>query len=116
MTTIHNRLALVLALSLGFTGLAQAVTVAGSSTITDPRAKQAETVSTGTVSSIDTKRGVLAVSGRTYRFTPATVSFSDDRKKPTPEGLAGLKPGNKVTVRSVTRDGGNQAVQIVVKD
>jgi hypothetical protein len=115
---MHNRLALGLALTLGVVGMAQAVTVAGPATTTTPdtRARQGETVSSGTVTSVDIQRGILAVSGRVYRFTPGAVAFSDDRRKPAPGGLAGLKPGSKVTVRSVTSDGGNQAVQIVVKD
>jgi ribosomal protein S1 len=116
MTTIHYRLALALAFSLGMAGLAQAVTVAGASNATATRPADTETVTTGTITSIDAKRGVMAVSGKVIHFTPRGVTYSDDRRKRQPDGLEGLKPGAKVTVRSVTRDGGNQAVQIVVKD
>lgn len=119
MTTNRNQIALGLALSLGCVGLAQAVTVAGPSpaatTSTRPNTN-GETVTSGTVSSISMERGLLAVSGRIYRFTPTGVTFSDDRKKPSPDGLAGLKAGTKVTVRSVTRDGGFQAIQVVARD
>jgi ribosomal protein S1 len=117
MTTKRNQLALAFALaySLGATGVAQAVTVAGSSNTT-VRPAEAETITTGTITSIDVARGVLAVSGRVIHFTPKGVAYSDDRRKPPHNGLEGLKAGDKVTVRSVMRDGGNQAVQIVVKD
>ena len=115
MKTTHSRLAFALALSLGMVGVAQAVTVAGSSnTTTRPAAE--ETVTSGTITSIDAARGVMVVSGRVIHFSPKTVIFSDDRRKPTHDGLEGVKPGAKVTVRSVMRDGGNQAIQIVVKD
>lgn len=112
----HLRLALTVALSLGTAGMAQAVTIAGSGSAAVTNPATAETVTTGTITSIDTKRGVMAVSGKVIRFTPKGVTYSDDRRKRQPDGLEGLKPGAKVTVRSVTRDGGNQAVQIVVKD
>ena len=117
MTTKHTRLALALSLtlSLGAAGAAQAVTVAGSSNTT-VRPAEAETITNGTITSIDAARGVLAVSGRVIHFNPKGVSYSDDRRKPPHNGLEGLKAGDKVTVRSVMRDGGNQAVQIVVKD
>jgi ribosomal protein S1 len=112
----HSRLAFALALSLGMAGVAQAVTIAGTSNTTPTKPAEAEAVTTGTITSIDAKRGVMAVSGKVIHFTPKGVTYSDDRRKRQPDGLEGLKPGAKVTVRSVTRDGGNQAVQIVVKD
>jgi ribosomal protein S1 len=117
MKTTHHRLVLVLALSLGSAGICQAVTVvrpAGNTATAHPT--EAPTVSTGTITSIDVARGVMAVAGRVIHFTAKGVSFSDDRRTPSHEGLQGLKPGDKVTVRSVMRDGGNQAIQIVVKD
>ena len=116
MTTKRNRLALGLVLSLGAVGMAHAVTIAGTSNTTAARPAAEETVTTGTVTSIDAARGVLVVSGRVIHFTPKGVTFSDDRKKGPADGVEGLKPGAKVTVRSVMRDGGNQAIQIVVKD
>lgn len=117
MTTNQNRIALGMALSLGLVGLAQAVTVVGPSPTTSTRPNTSgEAVTSGTVSSINMERGLLAVSGRVYRFTLSGVTFSDDRKKPAAGGLAGLKPGTKVTVRSVARDGGFQAIQIVARD
>jgi ribosomal protein S1 len=112
----HTRLALAVALSLGMVGAAHAVTIAGSSNAAVANSAKAETVTTGTITSIDAKRGVMAVSGKVIHFTPKGVTYSDDRRKRQPDGLEGLKPGAKVSVRSVTRDGGNQAVQIVVKD
>lgn len=115
MTTLHTRALVLLALTLGVVGMAGAVTVAGSNAAATPAKQPTEAVTTGTVSSIDTGQGLLVVSGRLYRFKPATVSFSDDRRKPG-GGIAGLKPGSKVTIHSVTRDGANQALQIVVKD
>lgn len=116
MTTLHTRALVLLALTLGVVGMAGAVTVAGSNAAATPAKQPSEAVTTGTVSSIDTGQGLLVVSGRLYRFKPATVSFSDDRRKPAAGGLAGLKPGSKVTIHSVTREGANQALQIVVKD
>jgi hypothetical protein len=116
MTGNQYRLALALALCLGAAGMAQAVTVAGSSNTTAARPAEAETVTTGVVSSIDAGRGVLVVSGRVIHFSPKTATFSDDRRKGPAQGLEGLKAGAKVTVRSVMKDGGNQALQIVVKD
>jgi ribosomal protein S1 len=112
----HSRLVFALALSLGMAGAAQAVTIAGTSNTTATKPAEAETVTTGTITSIDAKRGVMAVSGKVIHFTPKSVAYSDDRRKRQADGLEGLKPGSRVTVRSVTRDGGNQAVQIVVKD
>jgi hypothetical protein len=117
MIKIHTRLALGLALSLGCIGLVQAVTVTGPTPAASTRPNtNGETVTTGTVSSINMERGLLAVSGHVYRFTPTGVTFSDDRKKPGTEGLGGLKAGTKVTVRSVERDGGLQAIQVVARD
>jgi ribosomal protein S1 len=108
-------LAVTLAFSMGSVGTALAVTTVGS-TNTTVRPTESETVTNGTITSIDAGRGVLAVSGRVIHFTPKSVMYSDDRHKPPHKGLEGLKPGDKVTVRSVMRDGGNQAIQIVVKD
>jgi ribosomal protein S1 len=115
MKNNHTRLAIALALSLGLVGMAQAVTVAGKSNAPATTA-QAETVTSGTITSIDAKRGVMAVSGHVIHFTAKGATFSDDRRRPGEDGLEGLKPGDKVVVRTVTRDGGNQAIQIVVKD
>jgi hypothetical protein len=112
----HIRLALAVALSLGTAGMAQAVTIAGSNNAAVTKPAAAETVTAGTITSIDAKRGVMAVSGKVIHFSPQGVTYSDDRRKRQPDGLEGLKPGSKVVVRSVTRDGGNQAIQIVVKD
>jgi ribosomal protein S1 len=119
MKTIHSRLArtglvLAMALSVG-TGVAHAVTREGSSNSPATTATS-ETITSGTITSIDAKRGVMAVSGRVIHFTTKATAFSDDRKQVSPDGLEGLKPGDKVTVRSVMREGGNQAIQIVVKD
>ena len=119
MTTTLNRLAFGLTLSLGMIGIAQAVTVVGGSNSTAANAANAataETITNGTITSIDAKRGVVAVSGKVIHFTAKGTTFSDDRRNSNPGGLEGLKAGDKVTVRSVARDGGNQAIQIVVKD
>jgi len=116
MKTNHNRLVLGLTLSLGVVGIAQAVTVTGSATPTTARNPNQESVTTGTVTSVSVERGIIAVSGRVYRFTPNGLAYSDDRKKPEKGGLAGLKPGTKVTVRSVGASGGLQAIQIVARD
>ncbi len=113
MTILHKQLALGIALTLGAIGTAGAVT-AGSAAAA-PVTQTAEPVTTGVISSIDTAKGLLVVAGRLYRFKPGAVSFSDDRRKPG-GGIEGLKPGSKVTVQSVTRDGGNQAVRIIAKD
>jgi hypothetical protein len=115
MNTNHNRLVLGLALSLGAVGIAQAVTPAGSATTATANTNQ-EAVTTGTVTSVSVERGVIAVSGRIYRFTPGGLAYSDDRKKPEKGGLAGLKAGTKVTVRSVGGTGALQAIQIVARD
>jgi hypothetical protein len=117
MKEIQNRVALGLALSLGVVGMAQAVTTAGSSAAAaTTRPEAGETLTNGTVSSINTAQGLLAVSGRVYRFTPGQLVYSDDRRKPVPGGLEGLKAGTKVTVRSVTRGGSLQAIQVVARD
>ena len=116
MNTKHNRLVLVLALSLGVVGIAQAVTTAGAvAPATEKNANQ-ESVTSGIVSSVSAERGIVVISGRTYRFAPNGVSFSDDRKKPEKGGLATLKAGTKVTVRSTAGPSGLQAIQIVARD
>jgi hypothetical protein len=117
MTSKRNllALALTLGLSLGAATGARAVTVAGSS-ITTTRPAEAETLTSGVITSIEAARGVLVVSGRVIHFTPKGVTYSDDRRKPPHNGLEGLKAGDKVTVRSVMRGGSIQAIQIVVKD
>jgi hypothetical protein len=115
MNTNPNRLVLAVALSLGAAGVAQAVTLAGSATPTAAKATQ-ETVTTGTVTSVSAERGIIAISGRVYPFTPNGLAYSDDRKKPEKGGLSGLKPGTRVTVRSVGGSGGLQAIQIVARD
>lgn len=118
MKKIHNRLALGLALSLGAMSLAQAVTIAvpGVTAESAKTEQKSETVSTGTVSSVNVDQGLLAVSGRVYRFTPGELSYSDDRKTPASGGIEGLKAGTKVTVRSVTRSGSHYAIQVVARD
>lgn len=116
MTTAKVRLVLALTLSLGLPGMAQAVTVAGAGNTTATQPATVEKVTNGTITSVDVKRGVLAVSGQVVHFTPRSVTFSDDRKQRDPDGVEGLKPGDKVTVRSVVANGENQAIQIVVKD
>ena len=118
MKSAHTRLVLALVLSLGTAEVAHAVTVVGArnTAATPANPATAETITNGTITSIDAKRGVVAVSGKVIHFTPKGVTFSDDRRKPPPGGLEGLKAGDKVVVRSVMREGGNQAIQIVVKD
>jgi hypothetical protein len=118
MKTLHNRLALGSALFLGAIGMAQAVTVAvpGVTAESAKAEQKSETITTGTVSSVSVENGLLAVSGRVYRFSSGELSYSDDRKTPAPGGIEGLKAGTKVTVRSVTRSGSHYAIQVVAKD
>jgi len=112
---MKNRIALLSTLALGFAVLpAGAVTPIGNAaTVTSPEAKVE--VINAVVSSIDVKRGVMSASGRTFRFDPAAIAFSDERKQPA-ASLEGLKPGSKVTLRSFQQNGTNRLMQIVAHD
>ena len=94
---------------------AGAMTIAGPGAVVNT-ADARETVVNGIVTSIDAKQGVLVVDGRTYRFDPAVVSFSDERRMPSSGGLASLKAGNNVTLRSIVQDGTEQLLQIIARD
>lgn len=102
-------------LAVGFTALpVLAVTTSPAGiAVVSPDAKTE--IINAVVSSIDAKRGVLSASGRTYRFDPASIAFSDERKQAAGT-LDSLKPGSKVTLRSVQQNGVNRLQQIVAHD
>lgn len=94
---------------------AGAVTIAGpGAAVTAPESRV--TVINSVVTSIDAKQGILVASGRTFRFDPANVSFSDDRREPPAGGLASLKAGSKVTLRTTVQDGTSRLLQIIARD
>ncbi len=70
----------------------------------------------GRISNVDLRRGVLAVDGQSYRLEASQAAFSDDRAEPPAGGLAALRIGDKVVVRSLRSSGLPLAVQIVVQD
>lgn len=75
-----------------------------------------ENLQSGTVTSVSVERGVLVVAGHTFRLNPVQVAYSDDRKTPVKGGLSKLAAGDKVVLKSVTRDGVQHVVQLIVKD
>lgn len=94
---------------------AGAMTTAGSgSNVSTPEAQV--TVVNSVITSIDVKQGLLVAAGRTYRFDPANVAFSDDRRRPPAGGLSSLKAGSKVTLRTAAQDGGERLLQIIARD
>jgi hypothetical protein len=106
---------LVVAAGLLVAVQAVAMTTSGSgSTVTTP--ETGVTVVDGVITSIDVKQGLLVAAGRTYRFDPANVSFSDDRRQPLAGGISSLKAGSKVTLRTVAEDGKEQLLQIIAHD
>ena len=110
----------ILVAALALTGCATAlpglaVTIAGPGTAVNTP-EQAASVVNAVVTSIDVQRGVLVASGRTYRFDPGAVSFSDDRREPSAAGLASLRAGSKVTLRTVPANGQNRLLQIIARD
>ena len=65
------------------------------------------------------QNGVLtvpAVDGQAYQIDERQVAFSDDRAAPPAAGLASLRIGDKVVVRSVKTGGLPTIVQLVVRD
>jgi hypothetical protein len=106
---------LVVAAGLLAAAQAGAMTTAGSGGAANT-AEVRETVIEGVITSVNVKQGVLVVAGRTYRFDPTVVSFSDDRREPPSGGLASLKAGSKVTLRTVVQDGAEQLLQIIARD
>ncbi len=106
---------LVVAAGLVLAAQAGAVTTAGPGAIVNT-VEARETVVDGVVTSIDVKQGILVAAGRTYRFDPAIVSFSDERREPPSGGLASLKVGSKVTLRTIVQDGTEQLLQITAHD
>ena len=106
---------LVVATGLLVAAQAGAMTTAGPGAVVNtPEAR--ETVVEGVVTSIDVKQGILVAGGRTYRFDPAVVSFSDERREPPSGGLASLKAGSKVTLRTLVQDGTERLLQIIARD
>lgn len=81
-------------------------------------AKESATVrvESGRVSSADIARGILVVDGRTYRISAAETSFSDDRPKPSPDGIRSLRTGDRVQFSSIEVNGVRQIKQLVVKE
>ena len=107
--------ALVAAAGLLAAADAGAVTIAGpGAAVNTPGAKVA--VVNSVVTSIDAKRGILVAAGRTYRFDPTNVAYSDDRREPQSGGLASLKAGSKVTLRTTEQDGTARLLQIIARD
>lgn len=92
-----------------------AMTIAGpNAAVNTPDAR--ETVVDGIIARINAKQGILVAGGRTYRFDPATVAFSDRRRDPSGSGLASLKAGGKVTLRTSVQDGTERLLQIIARD
>ncbi len=107
--------ALVVAAGLLAAAPAGAMTTAGPGAVVNtPGAR--ETVVNGVIARIDVKQGVLVAGGRTYRFDPAGVAFSDERREPVSGGLASLKPGSKVSLRTILQDGTERLLQITARD
>ena len=106
---------LVVAAGLLVAVQAGAMTKAGPGAVVNT-ADARETVVSGVVTSIDAQRGTLVVAGRTYRFDPAEVSFSDERQNPPSGGLASLKAGSNVTLHTMVQDGTEQLLQIIARD
>jgi hypothetical protein len=116
MTSIGRCVAgLVVAAGLLVAAQAGAMTTAGPSAAVNTAGTRV-TVVNGVIKSIDAKQGILVAAGRTYRFDPATVSFADERRQPASGGLASLKPGSRVTLRTTAQDGAEQLLQIVARD
>jgi hypothetical protein len=115
--TTFGRCVAGLVVSAGLLVAAQtgAVTIAGPDAKVNT-APARVTVVNGVVTSIDAKQGRLVVAGRTYRFDVANVSFSDERRQSPGGGLASLKAGSKVTLRTTVQDGSEQLLQIIARD
>ena len=80
------------------------------------RPEPAQEIHEGRISGYDVRRGILMVDGQAFRVDPATTAFSDDRRVRPEGGLAGLRPGVKVIVRGVRRDGLMRATQLIARD
>jgi hypothetical protein len=70
----------------------------------------------GRITGFDLKRGLLVVDGQVYRIDPRQTAFSDDRAEPPANGIASLRPGDKVVVRSQRTSGSPLVIQLVVQD
>jgi hypothetical protein len=85
-------------------------------------AKSSTTTQTvvGVVSSVDMPRGVLVVSGRSYRVDAREFVYSDARKtlpaRTKSGGAPGLAAGLKVTLRVEERNGALYAVKAMAVD
>lgn len=73
-------------------------------------------VADGRISGYDRRRGILVMGGQTYQVDPRLTSFSDDRREPAEGGLAALRAGDKVTVRSQRVGAQLRAVQLIAHD
>lgn len=93
---------------------AMAVTHAGQNAVVNTTENAGDVVNT-VISSIDVKRGVLVAGGRTYRFDPAAVGFSDDRKPAVAGGIESLKNGSSVTLRTSQQGDLPQVLQIIAR-
>lgn len=94
---------------------AGAVTDAGPGAVVNTADARVTAVN-GVITSIDAKQGILVVAGHTYRFDPKKVSFADERRPPASGGLASLKAGSKVALRTTVQDGTEQLLQIIARD
>jgi len=112
----------VLALAgIGLLAFLSQATVARSVVVPGAPAAAAENAAvyrlqSGRISNIDVRRGVLVVDGQSYRLDARKAAFSDDRADPPSSGLASLRIGDKVVVRSIRSNGVPLVVQIVVGD
>jgi hypothetical protein len=114
--TIRSRFlaaATALGLACAATG-AMAVTIAGPNAAVNTPESAGDVVNT-VVTSIDLKRGVLVAGGRTYRFDPAVVGFSDDRKPPVAGGVESIGNGSKVTLRTSKQGDLPRVLQIIAR-
>ena len=112
-------LALVLLGSLGATA-ASARAPVDARVVAAARAAAPESADNGVVdgriSGYDRRRGILVLGGQTYPVDPRTTAFSDDRRDPVEGGLAALRAGDKVTVRSQRVGAQLRAVQLIAHD
>jgi hypothetical protein len=112
MNTSRFLLAMAVLGLAGASTNAVAVTIAGKSTAVSSEESSGKSVD-AVISSIDAKRGVLVAGGRTYRFDPAAVGFSDDRKPPVAGGVQSLKNGSRVTLQVNLHGNLPQVLQII---
>jgi hypothetical protein len=117
MRTRTNRLVrpAVLAVALAAVATTALPMMIPERTAASPAGPVTQAVVDAVVASIDAKRGVLVAAGRTYRFDPAGVGFSDDRRPPLAGGVASLQNGSRVTLRTIEQGGLPRVLHIIAR-